>query len=86
MSWEAKLFRDCNGESNGIELPAETIQAEGVAGGDFVFPEETGGEEKLAQQQSSAPPLSVLPPPDQDENAVDTLPVSGLYLPPASTA
>ena len=72
MSWEAELFRDCNGESNGIELPEETVQAEGEAGGDFVFPGETS--QRLAQQ--SAPPLSVLPPSD------DVLPINGLYLPP----
>jgi len=27
-AWEEKLFRDCNGESNGIELPEETKAAE----------------------------------------------------------
>ena len=77
MSWEAKLFRDCNGESNGIELPEETVQAEGEEGGDFVFPGDPldGQGKRLALQ--SAPPLSVLPPP------VEALPVSGLYLPPA---
>ena len=77
MSWEAKLFRDCNGESNGIELPEETVQAEGEEGGDFVFPGDPldGQGQRLAQQ--SAPPLSVLPPPEE------AFPVSGLYLPPA---
>jgi len=27
-AWEEKLFRDCNGESNGLELPEETKAAE----------------------------------------------------------
>jgi len=27
-AWEEKLFRDCNGESNGLELPDETKAAE----------------------------------------------------------
>merc|ERR1711881_29115 len=32
-SWEAGLFRDCNGESNGTPLPAETLAAEAAASG-----------------------------------------------------
>eukprot|EP00091_Calanus_sinicus_P017481 TRINITY_DN37792_c0_g1_i1.p1 TRINITY_DN37792_c0_g1~~TRINITY_DN37792_c0_g1_i1.p1 ORF type:complete len:123 (+),score=36.28 TRINITY_DN37792_c0_g1_i1:97-465(+) len=57
-SWEAKLFRDCNGESNGIELPEETVQAEGEEGGDFGVPVGillSGEASRLVQQ--SAPPL-----------------------------
>ena len=80
-SWEAQLFRDCNGESNGMELPAETVQGEGEVGGEFVFPgesQELGAGDQLSQQQlaaESAPPLSVIP--------LNTdLHVSGLYLPP----
>merc|ERR1719242_82021 len=42
-SWEQKLFRDCNGESNGIELPAETLLAEAEAAGEEL--------EVLAEQQ-----------------------------------
>merc|ERR1712029_312713 len=41
-SWEAKMFRDCNGESNGIELPEDTLLAEAAANGEeevIVFPE-----------------------------------------------
>ena len=55
-----------------MELPDEIVQAEGEAGGDFVFPGDqlAGGGERLAQQ--SAPPLSVLP---QE--------ASGSYLPPS---
>merc|ERR1719402_1283948 len=35
-SWEAGLFRDCNGESNGTPLPAETLAAEAAAAGESV--------------------------------------------------
>ena len=31
--WEQELFRDCNGESNGIPLPPDTLQAEAEAAG-----------------------------------------------------
>ena len=48
------MFRDCNGESNGIELPEETLQAEAAANGDeeaIVFPEVKEEDlEELSQQ------------------------------------
>ena len=48
------MFRDCNGESNGIELPEETILAEAAASGDeevIVFPDAKEEElEELSQQ------------------------------------
>ena len=48
------MFRDCNGESNGIELPEETLQAEASANGDeeaIVFPEiKEENLEELSQQ------------------------------------
>merc|ERR1719468_168805 len=53
-SWETKMFRDCNGESNGIELPEETLLAEAAASGDeevIVFPDAKEEElEELSQQ------------------------------------
>ena len=48
------MFRDCNGESNGIELPEETLLAEAAANGDeeaIVFPEVKEEDlEELSQQ------------------------------------
>ena len=31
--WEAGQFRDCNGQSNGVDLPAEVLRLEAGAGG-----------------------------------------------------
>merc|ERR1719278_2305513 len=33
-SRDQQLFRDCNGESNGSQLPPDTLQAEAEAGGE----------------------------------------------------
>jgi len=35
-SWISGLFRDCNGESNGEELPAETVLAERICSGEVI--------------------------------------------------
>ena len=48
------MFRDCNGESNGIELPEETLLAEAAANGDeeaIVFPEVKEEDLKELSQQ-----------------------------------
>jgi len=42
-SWDAALFRDCNGESNGAALPPETLAAEAVCSGE-------AGEEDYTQE------------------------------------
>ena len=81
-SWLQELFRDCNGESNGIPLPSDTLQAEAEAAG------EPSGElappaEETAEVLLAAPPLPVL------DNLVgggyaeyDAPPLNGLYLAP----
>ena len=86
-SWEAELFRDCNGESNGIELPEDTLLAEAAAeagGEEVVFPdsevEAAEAEEELdtlAAQQ--AQPLPIL---ENIEQNYDEIPVNGLYQAP----
>ena len=75
--WEQELFRDCNGESNGSQLPPDTLQAEAEAGGELsvVTLEDSASAEVLL----AAPPLPVI------DNFVaeadyDTPPLNGLYL------
>ena len=78
-SWDQQLFRDCNGESNGSQLPPDTLQAEAEAGG------ELSGELALPAlpAQDSAPPLSVI---DnllaEADTEYDDPPLNGLYLAP----
>merc|ERR1712106_717216 len=47
-SWISGFFRDCNGESNGQELPEETVQAERVCSGEVL--------------EETLPPLTSPPP------------------------
>ena len=87
------MFRDCNGESNGIELPEETVLAEAAASGDeevIVFPDVNEEElEELSQQVveeeeealSGALPLPVL---DDLEVDYDDIPLNGLYQAPGA--
>ena len=88
------MFRDCNGESNGIELPEETLLAEAAASGDeevIVFPDAKEEElEELSQQVveeeeeealSGALPLPVL---DDLEVDYDEIPLNGLYQAPGA--
>ena len=86
------MFRDCNGESNGIELPEETVLAEAAASGDeevIVFPDADEEElEELSQQivveeeaLSGALPLPVL---DDLEVDYDEIPLNGLYQAPGA--
>ena len=84
------MFRDCNGESNGIELPEDTLLAEAAANGNeeaVVFPD--ANEEELSQQVtlveeealSAALPLSVL---DDLGIDYDEIPLNGLYQAPGA--
>merc|ERR1719266_2970131 len=36
LDWQAGLFRDCNGVSNGLPLSPETIAAEAAAAGNYI--------------------------------------------------
>ena len=86
----AELFRDCNGESNGIELPEETLLAEAAAeagGEEVVFPDSEAEAAEAAEAEEDldtlaaqqAQPLPVLENIDQN---YDEIPVNGLYLAP----
>ena len=95
-SWEQELFRDCNGESNGSQLPPDTIQAEAEAVGELAVEEaeevevaeETEvevAEVALTAEESgevlvAAPPLPVI---DNYVADYDAPPLTGLYLAPA---
>ncbi len=86
------MFRDCNGESNGIELPEETLLAEAAANGDeevIVFPDVKEEEEleELSQQVEEEEALSgALPLPVLDDLEVDydEIPLNGLYQAPGA--
>ena len=52
--WWAGGFRDCNGESNGQDLPLETIQAEKICSGEV-------------EEQAEALPVYEEPPPVYEE-------------------
>ena len=86
------MFRDCNGESNGIELPEDTILAEAAAAAgdvedvddDIEFPEEETDDNDLGQlsqqvQLTVAPPLPIL---DLREEDYQEIPLNGLYQAP----
>ena len=87
------MFRDCNGESNGIELPEDTLLAEAAANGNeeaVVFPDANEEElEELSQQVtlveeealSAALPLPVL---DDLGIDYDEIPLNGLYQAPGA--
>ena len=85
------MFRDCNGESNGIELPEDTLLAEAAANGKeevIVFPDVNEEElEELSQQvtlvEEEALPAA-LPLPVLDDLGVDydEIPLNGLYTAP----
>ena len=89
------MFRDCNGESNGIELPEDTILAEAAANRNeevVVFPDAEEELEELSQQVelveeeeeealSAALPLPVL---DDLVTDHDEIPLNGLYQAPGA--
>ena len=87
------MFRDCNGESNGIELPEDTLLAEAAANGNeevIVFPDVKEEElEELSQQvtpvEEEALPAA-LPLPVLDDLGVDydEIPLNGLYTAPGA--
>merc|ERR1719270_2673698 len=64
-SWEAGYFRDCNGESNGQDLPLETIQAEKICSGEVLEEEAVlpAYEEPQPTYQEPAPAPTPPPPP-----------------------
>merc|ERR1712062_273038 len=84
-SWEEKLFRDCNGESNGIELPPDTLLAEAEAeAGDSLsaelpLPAET---EDTGEDLVVAPPLPVIDNLVTEYDTDYTPPLNGLYQAP----
>ena len=88
------MFRDCNGESNGIELPEDTLLAEAAAAAgdvedvdvddDIEFPEEETDDNDLGQlsqqvELTVAPPLPIL---DLREEDYQEIPLNGLYQAP----
>ena len=87
------MFRDCNGESNGIELPEDTLLAEAAANGKeevIVFPDVKEEElEEMSQQvtleEEEALPAA-LPLPVLDDLGVDydEIPLNGLYQAPGA--
>ena len=86
-SWQEELFRDCNGESNGSPLPADTIQAEAEAAGklpaELALPAEESAEVLVeAPAPAPAPPLPVLDNLVTEYSEYDTPPLNGLYLAP----
>ena len=87
------MFRDCNGESNGIELPEDTLLAEAAANGKedvIVFPDVKEEElEELSQQVTLAEEEALpaaLPLPVLDDLGVDydEIPLNGLYQAPGA--
>merc|ERR1719445_2757358 len=65
-SWEAGYFRDCNGESNGQDLPLETIEAEKICSGEV-------------EEEADALPIYEEPLPAYEE--ADALPIYEEPLP-----
>ena len=52
-AWESGGFRDCNGESNGMELPLETRQAEAICSGEVLEEDLPGYAEDPPEYQVS---------------------------------
>ena len=78
-SWEQQLFRDCNGESNGSQLPPDTILAEAEAAGELSVEVTEVAAEASAEVLVAAPPLPVI---DNFVAEYDTPPLNGLYQAP----
>ena len=60
------MFRDCNGESNGQELPAETIAAEAICSGE-ALPDDLPGYEEPELPGYEEPELPGYEEPVYDE-------------------
>ena len=87
------MFRDCNGESNGIKLPEDTLLAEATANGEeevIVFPdvkeeelEELSQQVTLVEEEALSP---ALPLPVLDDLGIDydEIPLNGLYQAPGA--
>ena len=85
-SWDAGYFRDCNGESNGQDLPLETIEAEKICSGEVedaealpIYEEPQPAYEEYDEPQPAyeQPPPPPPPPPPREEPPA-------LYGPPPS--